>query len=166
LIKECIAHIERLLTELNKRFSQLPVQENLTVLFDPRYLIEHKKYIVSPDYGRSALGFLRDKYKGLGEFDSNAVRSEWETLKPTLVDFINTSPTIGTHARFWNQFLLLKQSLNDQFLRENQNILLLLSIYLISPTNSADLSFCNVSALSSPFSSRWLIVFKPLAVRV
>lgn len=138
LIKECIAHIDRLLSELNKRFSRSPVQESLTVLFDPRYLIEHKKDIASPDYGRSSLGFLRDKYKGLREFDSNAVRSEWETLKPTLADFVNTSATVGTQEGFWNQFLLLRQSLSDQFLGENQNILLLLSIYLISPTNSAE----------------------------
>lgn len=138
LAKECSEHIERLLKELDKRFAPSPTRENLTVLFDPIYLIEHKNDIDSPEYGRSALDFLRNKYKSLVGFDSNAVQIEWESLKQSLYNFIDISPTLEKDASFWQEFLLFKKSTTDRFLDDNKNVLCLLGIHLISPTNSAE----------------------------
>ena len=138
LFKQCSSHIERLLVELDKRFAPSPVQEKMTVLFDPQYLATHKTNIESSEYGRAELDFLRDKYKGLVGFDSESVRSEWEMLKPMLARFMNSSTAICSQGGFWQQFLSLNRSMNDEFLNENKNIHVLLSIYLISPTNSAE----------------------------
>ncbi|CAF1578572.1 unnamed protein product, partial [Didymodactylos carnosus] len=43
LFNDCYAHIERIFRELDRRFSPSKVQENLSVLFDPQYLIKNKK---------------------------------------------------------------------------------------------------------------------------
>jgi hypothetical protein len=136
--KQCSDHIERLLKEIDRRFAPSPIQENMAVLFDPRYLLEHKKDIDSPEYGRLALDFLRNKYKNLIGFDSNAVQIEWESLKQSLSGFIDIHLALKNEEPFWQQFLLHKRSTSDRFLDENKNVLLLLSIYLISPTNSAE----------------------------
>lgn len=138
LSQECVAHIERLFEELNKRFAPSRLLENMTVLFDPRYLIEHKKDIDYPTYGRQELNFIRRKYKDLSGFDFIAVQNEWELLKRSLSDFLDRSSAIDLHETFWQQFLLLQQTINSQFLVENKNILVLLNIYLISPTNSVE----------------------------
>ncbi|CAF4004026.1 unnamed protein product [Rotaria sp. Silwood2] len=138
LTQECLAHIQRLLEELDKRFAPSPILECMTLLFDPRYLIEHKKDIDCPTYGRQELDFIRNKYKDLLGFDFYAVQNEWELLKRSLSHFLGRSSATDLQETFWQQFLLLQQSINSQFLSENKNILFLLNIYLISPTNSAE----------------------------
>ncbi|CAF0925094.1 unnamed protein product [Rotaria sordida] len=49
---DCREHISRLPEELTKRFTPSVVQENLSILFDPQYLIQHKNDISSIGYGR------------------------------------------------------------------------------------------------------------------
>lgn len=114
------------------------VNENLSVLFDPQHLIRHKQEIDSNEYGRSALASLRKKYKDLKGFDSTAVIIEWESLKPGLSDFTNSLRTGQSMACFWKDFILFKQSINSLFNDEFKNILVLLDVYLVSPTNSAE----------------------------
>ncbi|CAF3750395.1 unnamed protein product [Rotaria socialis] len=132
------AHIQRLIIELDKRFSLSPLLENMSVLFDPAYLIEHKADIDSPNYGRAELDSIRNKYQDFPGIDTKAVGSEWEKLKPPLSEFMDRSSSKNLQETFWQQFLLLKQSVNSRFLEENTNLLALLSIYLIAPTNSTE----------------------------
>ncbi|CAF3501980.1 unnamed protein product [Rotaria sp. Silwood1] len=89
LSNNCLEHINRLFEELDRRFSSSSVQENTSILFDPQYLIEHKKKISSNTYGRSALDFVRKKYRNFSDFDFIAVRNEWESLKASLIDYID-----------------------------------------------------------------------------
>ena len=135
---DCREHVERLIQELDRRFKPSMVQESLSTLFDPRYLITNKNKLDSIEYGRFHLNFLREKYKNFPNFDSNGVRNEWESLKPVLSDFIQTSLSDCSDKLFWKNFIILKQSINNLFIEEYKNILLLLNIYLISPTNSAE----------------------------
>ena len=51
------------MNELDRRFPSSAIQEHLSILFDPHFLIEHKNEIVSSAYGRLSLDFLRKKYK-------------------------------------------------------------------------------------------------------
>ena len=76
LSKGCLEYISRLMNELHRRFPSSAVQEHLSILFDPHFLIEHKNEIVSSAYGRSSLGFLRKKYKNWSGFDINSVRNK------------------------------------------------------------------------------------------
>ena len=76
LSKGCLEHISRLINELDRRFPSSAVQEHLSILFDPYFLIEHKNEIVSSAYGRSSLDFLRKKYKNWPGFDINSVHNE------------------------------------------------------------------------------------------
>lgn len=135
---DCHQHIGRLLKELARRFPPSDVQESLSILFDPQYLIQHKKDITSNEYGRSALDFLRKKYKTLVGFDPNAVRNEWESLKASFIDYANNLPPNCSVKEFWKNLVKLKQSTNCFFDDQHKNILLLLNVYLISPTNSAE----------------------------
>ncbi|CAF4969970.1 unnamed protein product [Rotaria sp. Silwood1] len=116
-LNDCLEHIHRLLRELDRRFTPSKVQESLSILFDPQYLLTNKKNIGCLNYGRAELDFLRQKYKKFPGFDSNIVRNEWESFKQSLSDFTTT---------------------NSDFLRQYNNILFLMNIYLISPTNSAE----------------------------
>jgi hypothetical protein len=138
LSKDCVAHISRLMNELDRRFPYSAVQEHLSILFDPNFLIEHKNDIVSNAYGRSSFDFLRKKYKNFPGFDINSVRNEWESLKTSLIDFINCTTADCSSKMFWKNFLLLKQSLNSEYRDHHKNILSLVYIYLISPTNSTE----------------------------
>ena len=138
LAKECMAHIEYLLVELHKRFAPSHLLESMSVLFDPAYLIGYKKDIHLPNYGRSELGFIRNKYQNFPGFDRKTVHSEWEKLKPSMSDFLDRSSSNDLHETFWKQFLLLQQSVKSRFLKENSNLLVLLNIYLIAPTKSAE----------------------------
>ncbi|CAF3584600.1 unnamed protein product [Rotaria sordida] len=49
---DCREHISQLPEELTKRFTPSVVQENLSILFDPQYLTQHKNDISSIGYGR------------------------------------------------------------------------------------------------------------------
>jgi hypothetical protein len=135
---DCRDHVNRLLEELPKRFSPSIVQENLSILFDPQYLIHHKKDISSPEYGRTAIDFLRKKYKRFISFDFNFAHNEWDSIKPGLSDYVHNLSTDCAVKEFWKNFILLKQTTNTLFDQQYKNILLLLDIYLISPTNSAE----------------------------
>ena len=57
LISECFTHINRLLTEIDKRFKPSDVQQSF-VLFEPDYLIQKKTEVGRPSYGREELDFL------------------------------------------------------------------------------------------------------------
>ena len=138
LLNNCSEHIHRLLQELDKRFMPSRLQECLSVLFDPKYLIKNKKNIYCLGYGRSELDFLRQKYNKFPNFDSNVVRSEWECLKKPLSDFANTFSTLQCTQTFWKDFIAQKIRTNADFLSQHKNILLLLNIHLISQTNSAE----------------------------
>ncbi|CAF2991799.1 unnamed protein product [Rotaria sp. Silwood2] len=138
IFNSCREHINRLLEELARRFQPSLIQENLSILFDPQYLFQHKKDINSNEYGRSALDFLRKKYKNFVDFDFNSVRNEWESLKASLYDYVNSLPTDYSVKDFWKSYILQKQLMNNGFYYEFKNILLLLNVYLISPTNSTE----------------------------
>jgi hypothetical protein len=131
-------HIKRLLNALAKRFAPSVGQENLSILFDPQYLIQHKNNLNSNEYGRFALDYLRKKYKNFPGFDYTVVRNEWDSLKPALSDFINTLSNSFLVKEFWKNFVLLKTTTNNLFPDQHKNILILLNIYLISPTNSVE----------------------------
>ena len=101
-------------------------------------MIQHKNDINSNEYGRLALDFLRKKYKTFIRFDYTAVRNEWDSLKPALSDFINTLSINYSMKDFWKNFVLLKMTTTNLFNDQHKNILILLNVYLISPTNSAE----------------------------
>lgn len=60
----------------------------------------------------------------------NLIRNEWESFKQPFSDFVNSFSTNQCTKTFWKDFIA--------FLNEYKNLLLLLSIYLISPANSAE----------------------------
>ena len=66
------------------------------------------------------------------------MKNEWESFKPVLSDFIQNLPLNNSEKLFWKDFVTLKQSINSLFTEEFKNVLFLLNIYLISPTNSAE----------------------------
>jgi hypothetical protein len=115
LSNDCLEHIARLLQELDRRFPPSPVQEHLSVLFDPQYLIKHKQEVSSNAYGRLSLDFLRKKYRDLQSFDSTAVRNEWESLKASLIDYIDCISPDYSPVTFWKNFINLKQSTNTSY---------------------------------------------------
>ncbi|CAF2091660.1 unnamed protein product [Rotaria magnacalcarata] len=90
LSKDCLEHIKRLIDELERRFPPSPIQEHLSILFDPQYLITHKKEITSNTYGRSSLDFLRKSYQHFEGFDFTSVLNEWLSIKVSLIDYIDT----------------------------------------------------------------------------
>ena len=148
LLKQAREHINRLNKELDKRFARSPVQEQLGTLFDPRYLIEHKKDLRSADYGRSAVLFLKKKYQTLPNFDSNDVMHEWSSLKTSLSEFISHLSSSYPIKEFWKNFLTLKEIKDNSFRHNHKNILILMFTYLISPTNSAE---CERGVTRLPF---------------
>ena len=76
--------------------------------------------------------------ESIPDFDINSVRNEWESLKTSLIDYIACMTADYSSKAFWKNFLLLKQSLDSQYHDQHKNILLLVYIYLISPTNSTE----------------------------
>ena len=97
----------------------------------------HKDIVDQPEYGRVGLNYLREKYKNLPLFDKTAVQAEWELIKISLAEFLKSS-LIHARKTFWKAFVLLKQSTNEHFVKQYENILALLSIYLLSASNSAE----------------------------
>lgn len=138
LFKRAREHISRLDEGLNKRFTRSLIQEQLGTLFDPRYLIEHKNDVKSADYGHSAILSLRKYYKRLPNFDSNRVMHEWTSLKTSLSEFIRHLSNDFSIKRFWKDFLIMKEREEHLFRQKHKNILVLMFIYLISPTNSGE----------------------------
>ncbi|CAF4637584.1 unnamed protein product, partial [Rotaria magnacalcarata] len=69
-----------MLQELDRRFVRSVLRENLSILFDPNYLMDHKEIVGEPEYGRDALNYTRLKYGKLPSFDKTAVQYEWELI--------------------------------------------------------------------------------------
>ena len=109
----------------------------MSVLFNPAYLTEHKKDFDLPNYIRTKLDFIRNKYQDIPGIDTKTVQSECENLKPSISDFLHSSSSNDLQETFFgNNFLSFQQLVNSRFLEENSN--LLLDIYLIASTNSAE----------------------------
>jgi hypothetical protein len=138
LAEECSLHVERLLEEIQRRFPPSKLHDCLSYLFDPIMLNENKHILQDATYGRPELDFLRQKYNDLHGFDSGSVQMEWESLKPLAIDFIGINSSSRSPAVFWKDFIQLKRVTHDRFFQQFDNILMLMSIYLISPTNSAE----------------------------
>jgi hypothetical protein len=138
LFTEVFLHIERLLVEIDKRFKPSETQECFIVLFEPGYLIKNKSFIAKSSYGRRELDFLRIKYQHLNGFDKNQCMSEWEKIKISLSEFTFNNQEKVSRRTFWKFFNLWKEAMDNSFHECYKNILILLSVYLISPLNSAE----------------------------
>jgi hypothetical protein len=135
---ECTLHVERLLEEIDRRFPPSELHRCLSLLFDPIMYEENQQCLNDATYGRSELNYLRQKYENLSGFDSKKVQVEWELLKPMVISFIEIKSNNCSSAIFWKNFIKLKQTTYELFSEQFRNILMLLSIYLISPLNSAE----------------------------
>ncbi|CAF3930526.1 unnamed protein product [Rotaria sp. Silwood1] len=135
---DCRKHIQRLLQELDKRFKPSIVQEHLSMLFDVQHLIKNKNELDSIEYGRRSLDILRKKYKNLPDFDYNLVKNEWESFKPVVFDYKQSLSYDVSEQQIWKYLITFKLSTNNFFIDEYKNILILLNVYLIYPTNSVE----------------------------
>ena len=106
LISECFTHINRLLTEIDKRFKPSDVQQRFIVLFEPDYLIQKKTEVGKPGYGREELDFLRIKYQHLNGFNIEQCRMEWEKMKVSLSEFVSNNQEKNSRRIFWKSFIL------------------------------------------------------------
>lgn len=138
LYTECFVHINQLLIEIEKRFKPSEVQECFIVLFEPDYLIKNNSEVAKSNYGRQELDYLRMKYKNLKGFDMNQCKIEWEKMKISLSEFAFNNKLKNSRKVFWKSFFLWKEAIDSSFYKHYENILILLSIYLISPINSAE----------------------------
>jgi len=138
LISESFTHINQLLIEINKRFKPSDVQERFIVLFELDYLLQNKSEVGKPGYGRQELDFLRIKYQHLNGFNMERCRIEWEEIKVSLNEFVSNNQEKNSRRIFWKSFILWKETIESSFREQYKNILILLSIYLISPINSAE----------------------------
>ena len=96
LSQDCCDHVRRLLQKLECRFMRSVLRENLSILFDPNYLMDNKETIDQSEYGREALNYVREKYGKLASFDKTTLQTEWELIKVPLADYLKTSIN---HAR-------------------------------------------------------------------
>lgn len=138
LTAECYLHIERLLKEIDRRYPRSELHQCLSVLFDPLMLQENRVHLDDATFGRLELNYLRQKYVKLSNFDAKQVPIEWESFKSLLINFLGTQPSKISSGVFWENFIQLKKTTHDRFCEQFKNILTLLSIYLISPMNSAE----------------------------
>ncbi|CAF1599951.1 unnamed protein product [Rotaria magnacalcarata] len=138
LTEECCLHVQRLLEEIERRFPPSELHRCFSFLFDPLAIEENQALFNEATYGRQELQYLRQKYQNLSGFDSKNVQMEWESFKPLMVNFIGNKFSNASPAKFWKNFIELKTTTNERFSEEFKNILILLSIYLISPLNSAE----------------------------
>ncbi len=138
LYEECFLHIDRLLLELDKRFKPSKLQECFLVLFEPEYLINSKNEVMKSSYGRQELEYIRTKYVTLSGFNMNECRNEWENLKISLSEYVCVNQQQKSRRTFWKSFISWREVMDDSFHARYSNILILLSIYLISPLNSAE----------------------------
>jgi hypothetical protein len=136
--ENCRSHTERFLTELERRFSISKVQESLCYLFDPSHLHKNEHRVRQPGYGREQLAFLSKKYNLLDGFDPHKVVTEWESLRSSLISYIPLDGKTCSRKLFWKSFILVQQSISISFTDDYKNILLLVNVYLISRTNSAE----------------------------
>ena len=138
LISESFTHINQLLIEINKRFKPSDVQERFIVLFEPDYLLQNKSEVGKPGYGRQELDFLQIEYQYLNGFNMEQCRIEWEKIKVSLNEFVSNNQEKNSRRIFWKSFILWKETIESSFREQYKNIFILLSIYLISPINSAE----------------------------
>jgi hypothetical protein len=136
--ENCRFYIERFLFELERRFSISKVQESLCTLFDPAHLHKNQQHIRQIGYGREQLAFLSKKYNRLDGFAPDNVANEWESLRPSLVSYLAVDGKNRSRRLFWKEFVLLQQAMSITFADDYKNIMQLVSVYLISPTNSAE----------------------------
>ena len=137
LFAEVFLHIDRLLVEIDKRFKPSEAQERFLVLFEPGCLVKNIGEVAKSNYGRKELDFLRNKYQTLKGFDKDKSMVEWEKLKISLSEFAQNNQNKMSRRTFWKDFIFWKEATDDCFHERYRNILILLSIYLISPLNSA-----------------------------
>ncbi|CAF4322955.1 unnamed protein product [Rotaria sp. Silwood2] len=90
------------------------------------------------NYGRQELEYIRTKYRNLSGFNLDKCRNEWKTLKISLNDFVCINEQQKFRRIFWKSFISWKEAIDGSFHGQYKNILILLSIYLISPFNSAE----------------------------
>ena len=138
LFTELFLHIDRLLIEIDRRFKPSEVQECFIVLFEPDYLVKNEREIFKSSYGRKELEFLRIKYQHLQGFNKDQCIVEWEKLKIPLSEFVSDNREKNSRRTFWKCFILWKTSIDHSFHESYKNMLILLSIFLISPLNSAE----------------------------
>lgn len=65
-------------------------------------------------------------------------RIEWEKMKVLLNQFVLNNQDKNSQRTFWKYFILWKETLDSSFHERYKNVLILLSVYLISPLNSAE----------------------------
>jgi hypothetical protein len=65
-------------------------------------------------------------------------RIEWEKIKVSLNEFVSNNQEKNSRRIFWKSFILWKEKIDSSFREQYKNILILLSIYLISPINSTE----------------------------
>ena len=65
-------------------------------------------------------------------------RMEWEKMKVSLSEFVSNNPEKNSRRIFWKSFTLWKETIDSSFHEQYKNILILLSIYLISPLSSTE----------------------------
>ena len=136
--ENCRLYVERFLSELDRRFPISKVQECLCCLFDPAYLYKNEQSIRRNGYGREQLRFLTKQYHLIDGFDSYKAATEWESLRSPLISYIASADKQYSRKLFWKEFILLQQAISFSFADDYKNILLLVQVYLVSPTNSAE----------------------------
>ena len=82
--------------------------------------------------------FFEKKYQHLDGFNMEQCRMEWEKIKVSLSEFVSNNQEKNSRRTFWKSFVLWKEALNNCFHEQYKNILILLSIYLISPLSSSE----------------------------
>ncbi|CAF4346814.1 unnamed protein product [Rotaria sp. Silwood2] len=120
------------------RFEPSKLQRYFLVLFEPDDLINNKDEVMKSNYGRQELEYIRTKYRNLSGFNLDKCRNEWKTLKISLNDFVCINEQQKFRRIFWKSFISWKEAIDGSFHGQYKNILILLSIYLISPFNSAE----------------------------
>ena len=138
LSTDCSLHVQRLLEEIDRRFPTSELHQCLSNLFDPAVLRDNEIHFNDATFGRKELEYLCQKYGKLVDFDVRQVRIEWESFKAILLNFVESQSIGVSSISFWQNFIQLRKTTSDQFLERFKNILILLSIYLLSPLNSVE----------------------------
>ncbi|CAF2551965.1 unnamed protein product [Rotaria sp. Silwood2] len=133
----CLCFIS-IMIYINVRFEPSKLQRYFLVLFEPDDLINNKDEVMKSNYGRQELEYIRTKYRNLSGFNLDKCRNEWKTLKISLNDFVCINEQQKFRRIFWKSFISWKEAIDGSFHGQYKNILILLSIYLISPFNSAE----------------------------
>lgn len=151
LSTHCSLHVQRLLEEIDRRFPTPELHQCLSNLFDQVMFRDNKIHLNDATIGRKELEYLCRKYEKLLDFDVRQVRIEWESFKPLLVNFVESQSVGISSISFWQNFIQLKKTTSDQFLERFKNILILLSVCLISPLNSVECErgFCAANRIQT-----------------